>query len=72
MLVFSPHALPNIFQSLIIDFRPSLRNIEPANALYMLARFAGLHCGEDWLEDLVMGASDAIEDTFFVSAIRTI
>ncbi|KAI0687789.1 DIL domain-containing protein [Cytidiella melzeri] len=65
MLVFSPHALPNIFQSLIIDFRPALRNTEPANALYMLARFACLKCGEDWLDDLITGATDAIEDTFF-------
>ncbi|KAI0348366.1 hypothetical protein BDW22DRAFT_1385642 [Trametopsis cervina] len=65
MIVFSPHALPNIFQSLIVDFKPTLRNAEPANALYMLARFACLNCGEDWLEDLIIGATDAIEDTFF-------
>jgi hypothetical protein len=67
MLVFTPHALPNIFQSLIIDFRPSIRNTEPANVLYMLARFACIYCGQDWLEDLIIGATDAIEDTFFVS-----
>lgn len=67
MLVFAPHALPDIFQSLIIDYPPSLRNSEPANVLYMLARFACLNCDHDWLEDLVVGATDAIEDTFFVS-----
>lgn len=67
MLVFAPHSLPDIFQSLIIDFRPSLRNAEPANALYMLARFACLNCDVNWLEDLIIGATDAIEDTFFVS-----
>ncbi|KAJ3549652.1 hypothetical protein NM688_g5158 [Phlebia brevispora] len=65
MLVFAPHALPDIFQSLIIDYPQSLRNAEPANVLYMLARFACLNCDNDWLEDLVVGATDAIEDTFF-------
>lgn len=67
MLVFAPYALPSIFQSLITDFKPSLRNAEPANALYMLARFACLNCDDNWLEDLIIGATDAIEETFFVS-----
>ena len=66
MLVFSPPALPEIFQSLIINFTPSMRNSEPANALYMLARFACLACDSSWLEDLIIGATDAIEETFFV------
>ncbi|KAI8980743.1 DIL domain-containing protein [Trametes punicea] len=65
MLVFSPMSLPDIFQSLITDFQPSLRNAEPANALYMLARFACLHCDHNWIEDLIIGATDAIEDVFF-------
>ncbi len=67
MLVFSPPALPEVFQSLIINFTPSMRNSEPANALYMLARFACLTCDSSWLEDLIIGATDAIEETFFVS-----
>lgn len=67
MLVFSPDALPDIFQTLITDFRPSLRNCEPANALYMLSRFAILNCDQNWVEDLIIGATDTIEDTFFVS-----
>jgi hypothetical protein len=67
MLVFSPPSLPYIFQSLITNYQPSLRNSEPANALYMLARFACLTCDNTWLEDLVIGATDAIEETFFVS-----
>ncbi len=67
MLVFSPMSLPDIFQSLITDFVPSLRNAEPANALYMLARFACLNCDQNWIEDLIIGATDAIEDVFFVS-----
>ena len=66
MLVFSPPALPEIFQSLIINFTPSIRNSEPANVLYMLARFACLACDSSWLEDLIIGATDAIEETFFV------
>ena len=68
MIVFAPHRLPDIFQSLIIDFQPVLKNSEPANALYMLARFASLNCDDNWLEDLIVGATDAIEDTFFVSS----
>ena len=67
MLVFSPHALPEIFQTLIIDFNPAIRNSESANALYMLARFACLNCDDNWMEDLIIGDADAIEDTFFVS-----
>ena len=67
MLVFSPMALPDIFQSLITDFKPSHRNAEPANALYMLARFACLTCDHNWIEDLIIGATDSIEDVFFVS-----
>ena len=67
MLVFSPMDLPNIFQTLITDFRPALRNTEPANALYMLTRFACLNCDDNWVEDLIIGATDAIEDVFFVS-----
>ncbi|KZT75110.1 hypothetical protein DAEQUDRAFT_720328 [Daedalea quercina L-15889] len=65
MLVFSPISLPDIFQSLITDFNPSLRNAEPANGLYMLARFACINCDHNWLEDLILGACDAIEETFF-------
>jgi hypothetical protein len=34
--------------------------------LYMLARFACLACDSSWLEDLIIGATDAIEETFFV------
>ena len=67
MLVFSPVSLPQIFASLITNFKPSLRNSQPANTLYMLARFACLTCDHIWLEDLIIGATDAIEETFFVS-----
>ncbi len=71
MLVFAPHSLPDIFQTLITDFQPTLRNAEPANALYMLARFACLNCDDNWLEDLIIGATDTIEETFFVRRFFT-
>ncbi|KAI0721376.1 DIL domain-containing protein [Cerioporus squamosus] len=71
MLVFSPMSLPDIFQSLITDFTPSVRNAEPANALYMLARFACLNCDHNWVEDLIISATDAIEDVFFSHAEDT-
>jgi hypothetical protein len=66
MLAYSPPSLPEIFDTLIADFPPTLQNTEPANALYMLARFACLTCDYTWLEDLIIGATDAIEETFFV------
>ncbi|TFK41250.1 DIL domain-containing protein [Crucibulum laeve] len=65
MLVFSPPALPQIFDSLITNFEPSLRNGMPANTLYMLARFACLMCDHTWLEDLIIGATDTIEENIF-------
>lgn len=65
MLVFSPPSLPHIFDSLITNFQPSLRNSTPANYLYMFTRFACLTCDHTWLEDLMIGATDAIEETFF-------
>ena len=69
MLVFSPVALPQIFDSVITNFQPALRDATPANTLYMLARFACLTCDHTWLEDLIIGATDCIEDTFFVRRV---
>ncbi|KAG6841911.1 hypothetical protein C0991_005091 [Blastosporella zonata] len=68
MLVFSPPSLPHIFDSLIINFKPSLRDATPANTLYLLARFACLTCDHTWLEELIIGATDTIEETFFSRA----
>ncbi|KLO14496.1 hypothetical protein SCHPADRAFT_872681 [Schizopora paradoxa] len=65
MLVFNPANLPGIFDCFIHDVRPSVQNADPARALYLLARFACLACDNTWLEDLVLGAVDAIEDTAF-------
>ncbi|KAJ3734754.1 DIL domain-containing protein [Lentinula guzmanii] len=65
MLVFSPPSLPAIFDSLITNYPPSFRNPQPASLLYMLARFACLTCDHNWLEDFMLGATEAIEDNFF-------
>ncbi|KAF8632573.1 hypothetical protein AX15_001783 [Amanita polypyramis BW_CC] len=65
MLVFSPQTLPKIFDSLIVDYWPSFRDITPASTLYMLTRFACLTCDQDWLEELVDGATHEIEDMLF-------
>jgi hypothetical protein len=66
MLVFDPPSLPYIFQSLIMQYQPSIRDATPANMLYMLSRFACLKCDHTWLEDLIIGATDSIEEAFFV------
>jgi len=70
MLAFSPAALPDIFASLITNFEPSFRDATPANTLYMLARFACLTCDHNWLEEVILGATDIIEETFFVISFR--
>lgn len=66
MLVFDPPSLPYIFQSLILHYRPSIKDSTPASMLYMLSRFACLKCDHTWLEDLILGATDTIEETFFL------
>ncbi|PPQ62739.1 hypothetical protein CVT24_000433 [Panaeolus cyanescens] len=65
MLVFSPDSLPQIFDSLITNYPLTFKDTTPANTLYMLARFACLTCDHTWLEDLIIGATDSIEETFF-------
>ncbi|KAF9040523.1 DIL domain-containing protein [Panaeolus papilionaceus] len=65
MLVFSPDLLPQIFDSLITNYPLTFKDPTPANTLYMLARFACLTCDHTWLEDLIIGATDSIEETFF-------
>jgi hypothetical protein len=67
MLAWSPHDLDNVFDAVIINAPVSVRNAQPANVLYLMARFACLTCDATWLEDLVLGATDVIEERFFVS-----
>ena len=38
----------------------------------MLARFACLTCDHIWLEELIIGATDAIEESFFVRGLAFI
>lgn len=68
-LVFSPDRLPEIFDSLITNFPTYVQNAQPANSLYMLARFACINCDDTWLEDLILGAADVIEETVFVGML---
>lgn len=67
MLAWSPQDLDNIFNAVITNAQVSARNTQPANALYLMARFACLTCDATWLEDLILGATDVIEERFFVS-----
>lgn len=67
MLAWSPQDLHDIFEAIITNFRITAQNTEPANVLYLMARFACLMCDLTWLEDLIIGATDVIEEKFFVS-----
>ncbi|KAG8950964.1 hypothetical protein FRC03_012690, partial [Tulasnella sp. 419] len=66
MVVFSLSTLPTILHSLIFSTRPVLRPLSqraaPANALYLLARFACIWCDPSWVEELIVGAVDRIEE----------
>jgi hypothetical protein len=68
MLVFSPTTLPQMLESLVTNYPPSLQDATPANSLYMLTRFACLACDHTWMEELILSATDAIEEAFFVSS----
>ncbi|KAG1757660.1 DIL domain-containing protein [Suillus lakei] len=65
MLAWSPQELSHIFDAVITTSHTSVRNSQPAITLYLMARFACLTCDQTWLEDLVLGATDAIEEKFF-------
>ena len=69
MLVYSPHALPHILDALVTDFNPTPRNYDPASSLYLLSRFACQWGDPEWLEDLIAGAVDKIEETVYVSEV---
>lgn len=65
MLVFSPSSLPYILHSLITTRRPTLRSCEAAKALHLLSRFACISCDHNWLEDVIVGAVDKIEEVVY-------
>lgn len=51
----TPHSLAGAF-----------RNPVPAQALYLQARFACIACDHNWLEDLIVGAMDRVEEVVMV------
>lgn len=72
MLVFSPESLPSILQSIVVNTDPAIHPVTtrsaPANAIYLLSRFACLHCDESWFDMLITSAVDRIEEAIYVSA----
>lgn len=73
ILVFSLSNLPQLLDSLIANVTPVLKPLSkrtaPANGLYYLARFAAVWCDHDWVEEVIVGAVDKIEETVHVSDI---
>lgn len=69
-LVFVPTNLPAIFDTIITTYQPVCQPLSrrglPANTLHLYARFA-LRCDESWLEELLEGAVDCIEQGVHVS-----
>ncbi|WWD19847.1 hypothetical protein CI109_104314 [Kwoniella shandongensis] len=69
MLVFSLSQLPAIFDILITDYTPHCqplpRRTLPANAIFLYARFALYQCDETWLEELLEGAVQRIEQSVY-------
>ncbi|KAG9051555.1 hypothetical protein FS837_004065 [Tulasnella sp. UAMH 9824] len=67
ILVFSLSNLPQLLDSLIANVTPVLKPLSkrtaPANGLYYLARFAAVWCDHDWVEEVIVGAVDKIEET---------
>ncbi|KIR42063.1 DIL and ankyrin domain-containing protein [Cryptococcus deuterogattii 99/473] len=66
MLVFSLVNLPEIFDILISNYQPVSQPLSkrtlPANVLCYYARFAYHMCEETWLETLIEGAIERIEE----------
>ncbi|WVQ83667.1 hypothetical protein IAT38_005810 [Cryptococcus sp. DSM 104549] len=65
MLVFSLSNLPEIFDILITEYKPVADPVSkralPANTIFLYARFAHYKCDEEWLETLIDGAIERIE-----------
>lgn len=65
-LSFSINHLPAIFEIFITDYtpvcKPRAKRSLPANAIFLYARFAHYRCDETWLEDLLEGAVERIEN----------
>ncbi|ORY31607.1 hypothetical protein BCR39DRAFT_86241 [Naematelia encephala] len=65
MLVFAPSHLSSIFEILITTYVPRCQPLAsrtlPANVLFLYARFAHYRCDQSWLEELLEGAVERIE-----------
>jgi hypothetical protein len=70
MLAYGPPQLPSIFDILITSYRPCCQPLPkralPVNALFLYARFAHYRCDESWLEELIEGAVEKIEQGVYV------
>jgi len=75
MLVFSLTSLPALLDILVGGYRtvcaPLDKRTLPANALYLHARFALFRCDDSWLEELLEGAVERIEQGVYVSCMVT-
>ena len=73
MLVFSLEQLPMIFDIFISSRRPfclpKTDRAVPANAIFLYARFAHYQCDQSWLEELIEGAVEKIEQGVYVSLL---
>lgn len=70
-LVFHINQVPALLDVFVTSYKPVCQPLSrralPANALYLYARFAHYQCDETWLEELLEGAVDAIEQGVYVS-----
>nr|ODN81341.1 DIL and ankyrin domain-containing protein [Cryptococcus depauperatus CBS 7841] len=69
MLVFSLNSLPEIFDILISEYQPVSQPLSkrtlPANVMFYFARYALYMCDESWLEILVEGVIERVEDGIY-------
>jgi hypothetical protein len=70
LLVFSLPSLPSFLHVLITSYTPNCfpltRRTVPANAIFLAAKFALYRCDDSWLEDLLEGAVEKIEQGIYV------
>lgn len=73
MIVFALPNLPSLLDSLIEQTQPAVRPLSlrasPANGLYYLTRFACICCDPTWVEEVIVGALDKIQDAVRVSIV---
>lgn len=71
MLAFGLAQLPSILDVLITSYTPCSQPLSkrslPAKAVFLYARFAHYRCDETWLEELLEGTVERIEQGIYVS-----